>query len=661
MFLYVAVAAALILSVYWFFLRGSDDVQVVESSDSGSKFQDDGRVKMLILFGSQTGTAEEYANTLAEEASRSYGFNAVAVDMVDFDPEELNGEKLVVFLVATYGEGEPTDNARDFYDWLKESSRDKDSLNGVQYTVFGLGNKQYKIYQAMARYFDARLKDLGAERIFELGEGDADADIEEDYEDWRSRLLPEMAKIFDTKVDDNEQEVAEPKYELKFENPPAPRPNSSSPPVSPNPDGKVNLPPFDIARGSSEPDQKTPFFAPVLVNRSLFTVEHNLNPDKRNTVHIDFDLTGSRVKYEAGDHLAILPKNPDHIVQRYFDRLGVDENKADRMVVSMINKKDLSKGNYFNRKCSLRTAFSHYLNLTSVASKKALKIYAHYARDPAEQKELQMLSANTEEGKELYRQKVRDECATPLDILLQYKSVQIPLNHFAETISRLQPRYYSIASSYSYDPTKVSICVAVVRYNAISGGKLVEGSASSYLERLTPGQKCYLYVRKSNFHLPSDTSRPVIMIGPGTGLAPFAGFLQQRRSQKEKNKTLGKSMLFFGCRHREHDYIYNQELEKSHSDNIIDNLELAFSRDQNSKIYVQHKIEQKKDEIWNLLSDPKKCIIYICGDAKRMAKDVENTLCKIIGEKGDMTPDQVQLFVDELSNQGRYLKDVWSA
>lgn len=614
---------------------------------------------MLILFGSQTGTAEEYANTLAEEASRSYGFNAVATDMVDFDPEELVDEKLVVFLVATYGEGEPTDNARDFYDWLKDGSREKDLLNGVQYTVFGLGNKQYKIYQAMARYFDNRLKDLGAERIFESGEGDADADIEEDYEDWRSRMLPELSKIFDTKIDDNEQEVAEPKYELKFENPPAPRANAS-PPVSPSADGRINLPPFDIARGSSEPDQKTPFYAPVVVNRSLFTVEHQLNPEKRNTVHIDFDLTGSRVKYEAGDHLAILAKNSEELVQRYFERLGVDETKSDRMVVSMINKKDLSKGNYFNRKCSLRTAFSYYLNLTGVASKKALKIYAHYARDPVEQQQLAQLAANTDQGKELYRQQIRDECATPLDVLLQYKSVQIPLNHFAETISRLQPRYYSIASSYAYDPTKVSVCVAVVRYNA-SNGKLVEGLASSYLERLRTGDKCYLYVRKSNFHLPNDTTRPVIMIGPGTGLAPFAGFLQQRRSQKEKNKTLGKSMLFFGCRHREHDYIYNEELTRSHKDSIIDNLELAFSRDQNSKVYVQHKIAERKNEIWSLLQDPKKCIIYICGDAKRMAKDVENTLCKIIAEKGGMSPDQVQTFVDELAAQGRYLKDVWSA
>jgi NADPH-ferrihemoprotein reductase len=176
-FIYGAILAVLIFLGYWFLIR--EDADSVDAPiEQEHKFVDDGRPKMLILYGSQTGTAEEYANTLAEEASRSFGFNAVPVDMVDYDPEELAEEKLVVFLIATYGEGEPTDNARDFYDWLRDNSQSRDVLNGVNFTVFGLGNKQYKIYQAMGRYFDKRLPELGAKRVFEAGEGDADADIE---------------------------------------------------------------------------------------------------------------------------------------------------------------------------------------------------------------------------------------------------------------------------------------------------------------------------------------------------------------------------------------------------------------------------------------------------------------------------------------------------
>ena len=324
---------------------------------------------------------------------------------------------------------------------------------------------------------------------------------------------------------ETEQEVGEPKYELKYENLPVNRSPNASPASPTDSDQKPSTPPYDIARGSSEPDQKTPFHAKVLVNRFLFPIDHELNPEKRSSVHVEFDLTGSRVKYEAGDHLAILSKNTDALVTRYMQRLGIDDKKADDQVVSMINKKDLSKGNHFNRKCTLRTVFSYYLDLTSIARKKALKVYAHYARDEKEKQHLQLLAANTEEGKREYHHSVKDECKTPLDILLEYKSVQIPLNHFLETVPRLQPRYYSIASSSTADNTRVAICVAVVRYRAPNGGKLVQGLASSYLENLKVGDRAYLYVRKSNFHLPNDTTRPVIMVGPGTGFAPFAGFL----------------------------------------------------------------------------------------------------------------------------------------
>jgi NADPH-ferrihemoprotein reductase len=658
-FIYTAVTAVVVFLLYWFILRPEPESFESGSHEEEKKFVDDGRPKMLVLYGSQTGTAEEYANTFAEEASRSYGFNAMPIDLVDYSPDDLAEESLVVFLVATYGEGEPTDNARDFYDWLRDNSHSNDTLSNLKFAVFGLGNKQYKLYQAMGRYFDKRLEQLGGTRVVEAGEGDADADIEQDFEDWRTRCLPELSRVFKTEMNESEQEVGEPKYDIKFEALPA---NKTPTPTSPSSPIEKAVPlPFDVARGSSEPDQKTPFHAPVLVNRFLFPVEHALNAERRSTVHVEFDLTGSRIKYEAGDHLAILTKNDDMLVNRHLQRLGV-EDKADDYLISLMNKKDLSKGNNFPRKVTLRTAFLYYLDLTAVAKKKALKIFAHYATDEVEKTKLNLLASNTEKGKKEYQFEIRDACKTPLDVLLEYKSVKIPLNHFAECVPRMQARYYSIASSSSADPTRVAICVAVVRYEAPNGGKKVSGLASSYLESLKPGQKVYLYVRKSTFHLPSDTSRPVIMIGPGTGFAPFAGFLQQRRAQKEKlGKTLGHSVLFFGCRHREHDYIYREELEAAHTDVVINNLQLAFSRDQGDKVYVQHRVSEQKEEIWNILNDPKKGIVYICGDAKYMAKDVEAALVRIVQEKGNMAEKDALIYIEELSKQGRYLKDVWSA
>ena len=169
-------------------------------------FKEDGRPKLLILYGSQTGTAEEFAQTLAEEAN-AHGFNSIAMDMIDYTPEELCNEPFVVFILATYGEGEPTDNARDFYDWIKddEQSLDDSSLSGVKYAVFGLGNKQYKIYQAMSRYFDKRCEELGAKRVFKAGEGDADDNIEEHFDDWKANALIKFCEEFGTNADASEQ------------------------------------------------------------------------------------------------------------------------------------------------------------------------------------------------------------------------------------------------------------------------------------------------------------------------------------------------------------------------------------------------------------------------------------------------------------------------
>ena len=158
---------------------------------------------MLILYGSQTGLAEEFSQTLAEEAD-AHGFNAIAMDMIDYDPEDLCNEPFVVFVLATYGEGEPTDNARDFYEWMQDSTHDDTMLSSVKFAVFGLGNKQYKIYQAMSRYFDKRCEQLGATRVFPAGEGDADDNIQEHFDDWKANALPKFCEEFGTTPDASE-------------------------------------------------------------------------------------------------------------------------------------------------------------------------------------------------------------------------------------------------------------------------------------------------------------------------------------------------------------------------------------------------------------------------------------------------------------------------
>ena len=194
--------------------------------------------------------------------------------------------------------------------------------------------------------------------------------------------------------------------------------------------------------------------------------------------------------------------------------------------------------------------------------------------------------------------------------------------------------------------------VAVVRFKS-SLGVEKQGICSSYLERLKPGQKAFVFVRQSSFHLPSDHSKPVIMVGPGTGLAPFAGFLQQRRWAKQKGLPMGDAYLFFGCRKKNEDFVYEEEQVAAERDGVITKLIVAFSREQNQKVYVQHKILEHKESVWNALNNGG--YFYICGDAKYMAKDVDRALIEIVSTCGNKSADEAQKFLDKIASSSRYL------
>ncbi|KAF0985083.1 hypothetical protein FDP41_000122 [Naegleria fowleri] len=617
--------------VYWFVFRSDGSEETEEEVLENKEYVDDGRPKMLILYGSQTGTAEEFSNTLAQDAKK-YGFNAISKDMVDFSPEELSQEKLVVLLVATYGEGEPTDNARDFYEYYKDTSLANDSLSGVKFSVFGLGNKQYKIYQAMARFFDKRFEELGGERFFDKGEGDADADIEEDFEEWKTHMLLRASEIFSTSIQEEEDD-----YEQKFTLDYLKKP--------------ITMTPFKTTTHS--PDAKHPFLSTITRNEQLLK---SSGTDNRSTVHVDFNIKGSGIKYEAGDHLAVYPANNEALVNAYLKKLGVSDEQADTPF-QLRNHKDNRLASYFPKDAmTIRIALTYYLELSDLAKKKAFKVMAHFATDESERAKLKLLASNSEEGKLEYHKFVKEESRITLDVLNYFKSVVLPIEAFLEIVPKMQVRYYSIASSSQLHPESISAVVAVVRYK-IPNGTQREGVCSSYLERLAVGKQVYIYVRQSSFHLPSDPKTPVIMVGPGTGIAPFVGFLEQRRAMLKKGVSLGPCHLYFGCRKKAEDYIYQNEMENALKDGVISLLDVAFSRDQGSKVYVQHKLEARSEELFNLLNNG--AYFYICGDAKYMAKDVEKVILNSIQKYGKMDEKAAMDYLEKLGV--RYQKDVWSA
>uniref|UniRef100_A0A8D2HYS0 NADPH--cytochrome P450 reductase n=1 Tax=Urocitellus parryii TaxID=9999 RepID=A0A8D2HYS0_UROPR len=668
------------LLTYWFLFRKkkeevpefnkiSTTTTSVKESSFVEKMKKTGR-NIIVFYGSQTGTAEEFANRLSKDAHR-YGMRGMAADPEEYDLADLSSlpeihNSLVVFCMATYGEGDPTDNAQDFYDWLQEADVD---LSGVKYAVFGLGNKTYEHFNAMGKYVDQRLEQLGAQRIFELGLGDDDGNLEEDFITWREQFWPAVCEFFGVEATGEESSIRQ--YELVVHT------DMDMAKVYVGEMGRLKSyenqkPPFDA---------KNPFLAAVTTNRKLN------QGTERHLMHLELDISDSKIRYESGDHVAVYPANDCTLVNQLGEILG-----ADLDVVMSLNNLDeeSNKKHPFPCPTSYRTALTYYLDITNPPRTNVLYELAQYASEPAEQEHLRKMASSSGEGKELYLSWVVEARRHILAILQDYPSLRPPIDHLCELLPRLQARYYSIASSSKVHPNSVHICAVAVEYETKSG-RVNKGVATSWLRAKEPagenGRRALvpMFVRKSQFRLPFKPTTPVIMVGPGTGVAPFIGFIQERawlrqqgkqtdgmgwggtRSCREPphpgrlcpGKEVGETLLYYGCRRADEDYLYREELAQFHKDGTLTQLNVAFSREQAHKVYVQHLLKRDAEHLWELIHNGG-AHIYVCGDARNMARDVQNTFCDIVAELGAMEHAQAVDYIKKLMTKGRYSLDVWS-
>ncbi|KAJ7309012.1 hypothetical protein JRQ81_008297 [Phrynocephalus forsythii] len=592
---------------------------------------------IVVFYGSQTGTAEEFANRLAKDAHR-YGMRGMSADPEEYDLSDLSRlseieKSLAVFCMATYGEGDPTDNAQDFYDWLQETDAD---LSGIKFAVFGLGNKTYEHFNAMGKYVDKRLEELGAQRIFELGLGDDDGKYVSGAAagagaTWgraasgeELSVIRQYELVVHTDINANKVYTGEMGRLKSYEN---------------------QKPPFDA---------KNPFLAQVTKNRKLN------QGGERHLMHLELDIGSSKVRYESGDHVAVYPANDTSLVNQLGEILGADLDT----VISLNNlDEESNKKHPFPCPTSYRTALTYYLDITNPPRTNVLYELAQYATDASEQEHLRKMASSSAEGKALYLSWVVGARRNILAILQDTPSLRPPIDHLCELLPRLQARYYSIASSSKVHPNSVHICAVVVEYETKTG-RVNKGVATNWLKNKQPNDNGHksmvpMYVRKSQFRLPFKSSTPVLMIGPGTGIAPFMGFIQERGWLKEQGKEVGDTVLYYGCRHANEDYLYKDELAKFVKDGVLTQLNVACSRDQPEKIYVQHLLKQNKANVWKLIHEDNGHI-YVCGDARNMARDVQNTFYEIVAEYGKMNQQQAVEYVKKLMTKGRYSLDVWS-
>jgi NADPH-ferrihemoprotein reductase len=399
-------------------------------------------------------------------------------------------------------------------------------------------------------------------------------------------------------------------------------------------------------------DAKNPFMAPITVNKCLFK-----NTD-RKCLHIELDITGSRLRYEAGDHVAIYPSNDASLVAKFADLFQID---LDTIITLENLDEDATKKNPFPCPCSYRTALTHYLDIASLPTTQSLKELAQYTSNDEEKKQLLLMGSPTDEGKKSYNAFIRDNLVDIVTLLEIMPSIKPPIDHVLELMPRLQVRYYSISSSPKVYPNSIHVTCTVIEYKT-KDGRTRKGTCTTWLSTklvLEENQpRVPIFVRKSQFRLPFKFQTPVVMIGPGTGLAPFRGFIQERDFYKKEGRQVGSTILYYGCRKQTEDYLYPDELEAFEKNGTLTKLNLAFSRDQEEKNYVTHLLKRDSNMIWNLIQEGGH--VYVCGDAKSMARDVNEILIGLCKTEGNMSTDEATQYIKDLSQKTRYVLDVWS-
>mmetsp|Transcript_7916 Transcript_7916/g.13118 ORF Transcript_7916/g.13118 Transcript_7916/m.13118 type:complete len:693 (+) Transcript_7916:93-2171(+) len=633
--------------------------------------------KISIFFGSQTGTAEGFARTLMEEG-KANGFDARTVDLEDFDPDTMiNDTDKAVFLMATYGEGEPTDNAITFAKWLKNSDGElsEDALKNLNFTVFGLGNKQYEHYNMMGKATNANLEKVGANRMFEYGEGDDDATLEEDFEAWKAPLWPALVKKFHPSAGAAAAVGGTPgaattpqKVQLMYHVVDAgDGPHSPSKVDSLRVDGSENS---SLKSGKINSTTRHFFSAPrakMLVNRELRTPGKG---ESGSTRHIELDLQGVGLEYLTADNLAILPENQVENVTSLAAAQGYDLDYRFIIVPEQENAAEYKAS--FPTPCSVSELLTCYLDIQGPMKQGLLKQLLPYVGDKQQAAWLEGMMDKDRRAE--WKAFSEDNGASLCSLLTnELSSCLIPLSDLLHIVPFIQPRYYTISSSSSCFPGTVHITVSITEFGLKNGSQFT-GLTSGYLKTAVEpsnGHKkpnvsdnCRVFVRASSFRLPESLSTPIIMIGPGTGLAPMRALLQERKYQQEKlSQPSGQNILFFGCKYQSVDYIYRDELEQYEKEGVLHKLHTAFSRDGPKKVYVQHLIEDAAvaTELVDLVCN-QGAYVYVCG-ATAMGTDVMSAFVRILQQqkKAKMKTEQASAFIKDLQEKGRYVQELWTA
>lgn len=567
---------------------------------------------LLILYGSNAGSAEAFARRIASDA-RNQGFVA-EIDTMDARVGRLPTSGAVVIVTASY-EGLPPDNAKQFVAWVQ--GLPAGMLAGVRYGVFGCGHRDWvRTYQAIPTKVDAGLESAGATRILPRGEADAGRDFFGDFEAWYGTFWITLAEVFGKTA----QSVA-----------------------------NHALLEMELLRESraSRLGQSELNTGVVIENRELVDMSV---PNARSKRHLKIQLPEGET-YRAGDYLAVLPTNPDINVTRVLKRFGF---AADQQVIlhpTAGTETALPTGH----PVTVQEILSAYVELSQPATRKQIEALVAATPCPPECKSLEAFLDGMK-----YEQEILDKRVSLLDLLERNQSCSLSFAAFLAMLPTMRARQYSISSSPLWDDRHCTVTVAVVDSPARSGQGRFLGTASNYLTKAEPGTRLAVAVRPSNiaFHPPASMETPLIMICSGTGIAPFRGFVQERALRAAAGGPIGRALLFFGCRHPDVDYLYRDEWEAWERQGVVE-VRPAFSAIGEDAKYVQDRLWQDRVDVAELFR--RGAMVFVCGDGQRLLPVLRETGARIYQEATNCTSDQaIRWLADLEQNHSRYYADLFS-
>jgi sulfite reductase (NADPH) flavoprotein alpha-component len=574
-------------------LAGEEASAAASAAISNARAGDVRTSVIRILYASETGNAAALARDI-EAKAKAAGFDAVAEDLARYKTRALKDEQTLLLIASTHGEGDPPGSATGFFEFL--ASRKAPSLQGAKFAVLALGDSTYEYFCEAGKILDRRLEELGATRL--LDRRDCDVDYEDDAQQWLEQVFAGLQNTPSAS---------------------APASRAIGPAVS------ARLQPGAGATGSPKVahGKGNPFAAEVTAS-----IRITGRGSSKDTRHLELSLEGSVLSHEPGDAIGILPRNQPKVVSELLGALGWSGSEPVKVRDAQMPAEQ-----------ALRDAFE-----ITALTPRFIGQWAAFAGD------VRLAALAQQDRGEIVRFMGANQI---VDVVRSSPAKGLAPQAFVETLRSLQPRLYSLASSAEYAPDEAHLCVSPVRF-ALNGSDR-GGVASLFLTgTLEPGDSVPVYIqRNDNFRLPKDPQAPIVMVGAGTGVAPYRSFMQHR----EALGIAGRSWLFFGERNFRTDFLYQAEWLDWHRSGALTRVDVAFSRDDKSKIYVQHRLQEQAAELYRWIADG--AHVYVCGDAEHMARDVHEALLGIVAGQGGRGREAAEQYLRELQAQGRYQRDVY--